>query len=170
MVIKIVTDRAKSDQYQEENRTESIAMMQLSTQTFLAITLLLSICINVESGRISSSREKRFAAIQLPEGTSFTVVLDLIIPVVPLLNSTFTFLWFDFPVTFNAPTAADLYTLYTSFGQVVDSSNVTSSKKSLIDHEYVEEKRVNYDRRKVYEYIEGVFQRCISVTFTYKFV
>lgn len=131
--------------------------MQLST--FLAITLLLSVCIDVDSGRISSSREKRFAAIQLPVGTSFTVVFDLIIPVVPLLNSTFTFLWFDFPITFNAPTAADLYTLYTSFGQAVDSSNVTASKKSLIDHDFVEEKRVNYDRRKVYEYIEGVFQR-----------
>jgi hypothetical protein len=136
-------------------------MLKLSIQTCLALILLLSICNRVESGRISSSREKRFAAIQLPVGTSFTVIFDLIIPVVPLLNSTFTFLWFDFPVTFNAPTASDLYSLYTSFGQAIDSSNATASKKSFIDHDFVEEKRVNYDRRKVYEYIEGVFQRLI---------
>jgi hypothetical protein len=86
--------------------------------------------------------------------------MDLIIPVVPLLNTTLTYLWFDLPLTFDLPTASALNELYSSFGMSSGTSNDDESRISNeLNHEFMEEQRANHDRRQVYKYAESFFQK-----------
>lgn len=86
--------------------------------------------------------------------------MDLIIPVIPLLNTTLTYLWFDFPLTFDVPTADNLNELYISLGWLQNTT--TEDEQRGFDHKYhsyFEEQKENHDRRKVYQYVEGFFEK-----------
>ena len=82
---------------------------------FAAILIL-----RVQSGKIH--KKVRRSALSLPEGSSVSIIMDIIVPVVPLLNTTLTYLWFDFPVTYDVPTAATLNDLYASLGFIDNTS------------------------------------------------
>jgi hypothetical protein len=86
--------------------------------------------------------------------------MDLIVPVVPLINTTLTYLWFDLPLTFDLPTASALNDLYASLGLVSGNTDEDNSRISNeLNHEFMEEKRANHDRRQVYKYAESFFQK-----------
>jgi hypothetical protein len=112
----------------------------------------------VESAKIH--KKVRRSALSLPSGGTLSVTMDLIIPVVPLLNTTLTYLWFDLPLTFDLPTASALNELYSSFGMSSGTSNDDESRISNeLNHEFMEEQRANHDRRQVYKYAESFFQK-----------
>ena len=124
---------------------------------FAAILIL-----GVQSGKIH--KKVRRSALSLPEGSSVSIIMDIIVPVVPLLNTTLTYLWFDFPVTYDVPTAATLNDLYASLGFIDNTSTNETSKKdsqsfSDLHHEFIEDQRANVDRKQVYQYVEGFFQK-----------
>ena len=109
---------------------------------------------SVESASAAArSRERRAAIISNPMRTLYKIQMSIIVPVVPLQNTTFTFLWFDFAQWLPVPTATNLNTLYTSFGR--------ASEKGLdiVDEPFVEEQKANMERRYLYQYIEGFFNR-----------
>lgn len=112
--------------------------------------------------RLQNNRQRR-AALSLPSDSSITITTDLIVPVLPLLNTTLTYLWFDFPITYAVPTASDLHNLYSSFSSERENENgddVGDEKSSNeIDVDFIEEHRANSDRRIVYKYFEGLLQR-----------
>ena len=120
----------------------------------LVTVLLLSMwtmSISVESATTVRSRERRFAVISNPNRSFWKLQFSLIIPVVQLVNQTFTFLWFDFQERLPLASAADLNTLYNSFGR--------SSEKGLdwVNNPFIEEQKANMERRYLYQYIEGFF-------------
>ena len=120
----------------------------------LVTVLLLSMwtmSISVESATTVRSRERRFAVISNPNRSFWKLQFSLIIPVVQLVNQTFTFLWFDFQERLPLASAADLNTLYNSFGR--------SSEKGLdwVNDPFIEEQKANMERRYLYQYIEGIF-------------
>ena len=118
----------------------------------IAITLLMP--TSVESASAAArSRERRAAIISNPMRTLYKIQMSIIVPVVPLQNTTFTFLWFDFAQWLPVPTATNLNTLYTSFGR--------ASEKGLdiVDEPFVEEQKAHMERRYLYQYIEGFFNR-----------
>ena len=84
---------------------------------FAAILIL-----GVQSGKIH--KKVRRSALSLPEGSSVSIIMDIIVPVVPLLNTTLTYLWFDFPVTYDVPTAVTLNDLYASLGFIDNTSTL----------------------------------------------
>lgn len=81
------------------------------------------------------------------------VTFDLIVPVIPLLNSTFTFITFDVPFTFTIPSYADLRELYKRL------ADKDSTSKQL-DH-FLEQERKNSERRLVYSYITSAFEKLV---------
>lgn len=137
----------------------------------LHLILAVNIIIGVESRKLHQ-RERR-SAISLPEGSTVTVTMDLIVPVVPLLNTTLTYLWFDLPLTFDVPTASNLNELYSSLGLIDGSSSQgkdededddSRSYTSLRDN-FVEEQRASHEQRQVYRYVEGFFQKYVLINF-----
>ena len=104
-------------------------------------------------------KKVRRSVLSLPKETYFSFIIDLIIPVVPLLNTTLTYLLFDLPLTFNVPTASDLNQLYVNFGLLPNTSTDGSRVMYDLYHDDVEEKRANHDRRMVYQYAESFFQK-----------
>lgn len=122
------------------------------TIALIAVTMLMP--TSVESAAAAArSRERRVAVISNPTRSFYKVQMSIIIPVVPLQNTTFTFLWFDFAQWLPLATAANLSTLYSSFGR--------ASEKGLdfVDDPFVEEQKANLERRTLYQYIEGFFNR-----------
>jgi len=116
--------------------------------------ILLLMPTSVESASAAArSRERRVAVISTPIRTLYKIQTSIIVPVVPLQNTTFTFLWFDFAQWLPVPTAANLNTLYTSFGR--------ASEKGLdiVYEPFVQEQQANMERRYLYQYIEGFFNR-----------
>ena len=120
----------------------------------LLAAILLLMPTSVESASAAArSRERRVAVISNPMRTLYKIQMSIIVPVVQLVNQTFTFLWFDFQQWLPVPTAANLNTLYTSFGR--------ASEKGLdiVDEPFAEEQKANMERRYLYQYIEGFFNR-----------
>jgi hypothetical protein len=122
------------------------------TIALIAVTLLRP--TTVESATAAArSRERRVAVISNPMKSFYKVQMSIIVPVVPLQNTTFTFLWFDFAQWLPLATASNLNLMYTSFGR--------ASEKGLdiIDEPFVEEQKANSERRTLYQYIEGFFNK-----------
>ncbi|XP_057367337.1 uncharacterized protein LOC130688377 [Daphnia carinata] len=126
---------------------------------FFTMSLFVAVLtIRVDSAKIRS--KVRRSALSLPTGSSLTVTMDLIIPVVPLINTTLTYLWFDLPLTFDLPTASTLNELYVSLGFLPEApkdDNDTDTSNEL-SHEFVDDQRANHDRRQIYQYAESFFQ------------
>jgi hypothetical protein len=125
---------------------------------FRLLLLAAAIILGAESAKIH--KKVRRSALSLPSGGSLSVTMDLIIPVLPLINTTLTYLWFDLPLTFDLPTASALNDLYASLGLVSGNSNDDESRISNeLNHGFMEEKRANHDLRQVYKYAESFFQK-----------
>lgn len=122
------------------------------------MTLIVFSFINITE---SASTEKRFkeryrrtATISLPNsvfGVRWTQ--NVIVPVLALINQTNTYLWFDFQFLTRVPTAANLNSLYTSFGRSMDNDGL------YIDEEFVQEQIANKERKAIYQYIESFFNK-----------
>ena len=122
------------------------------TIALIAVTMLMP--TSVESAAAAArSRERRVAVISNPNRSLYKIQMSIIVPVVALVNQTFTFLWIDFQQWLPVPTATNLNTLYTSFGR--------ASEKGLdfVDDPFVEEQKANEERRNLYQYIQGFFNR-----------
>lgn len=129
----------------------------MNLRSYIHVGLLFCLIItNFVSAREIHQRERR-SILSLPSDSSLYVTTDLIIPVLPLLNSTNTYLWFNFPVTFDVPTAKDLNKLYASFSLTGKEGEKRATYEAK--HNLIEEKRANHDRRKVYKYLEGFLQK-----------
>jgi len=123
------------------------------TIALLAAIFLLMPATVESAATASRSRERRVAVISNPNRSFYKIQMSIIVPVVQLVNQTFTFLWFDFQQWLPLATAANLNTLYTSFGR--------ASEKGLdiADEPFVEEQKANSERRTLFQYIEGFFNR-----------
>jgi DM4/DM12 family len=80
------------------------------------------------------------------------VIYDIIIPVWPLINATNTFLTFDLPFRFLAPSYSQLTSLYSSLGRMEEND-------IELDHNFLEEHRANEDRRTLLQGLESVFSK-----------
>ncbi len=80
------------------------------------------------------------------------VILDIIMPVWPLINATNSFLTFDLPFRFVAPSYSQLTSLYSSLGRMEEND-------IELDHDFLEEHRANEDRRTLLQGLESVFSK-----------
>ena len=128
-------------------------------QICLAVTLIVFACIMITesatTGQRFQRRHRRMATISLPNTTPFGVrwTQQIIVPVLALINQTNTYLWFDFQYFTRVPTAANLNSLYTSFGRSMDNDGL------YIDEEFFQEQIANKERRAIYQYIESFFNK-----------
>ena len=127
-------------------------MKLLIARPCFVILLLVFYILQIDSVAVSQSRRlQKRTIISLPFSVmKFTS--EIIVPVVALLNQTNTFLWFDFQSNWALPNSNNLNTLYNSFGRLKE-------KGLELDEAFVDEQRANVDRRNVYQYIEGFFNR-----------
>lgn len=114
---------------------------------------------SVESAVADRNRNKRVAVISNSNKAVYRVDIALIIPVVQLTNTTFTFLWFDFAQWLSLATATNLNAVYNSFGR--------ASEKGLnwADDPFAEEQKANAERRVLHQYLEGFFNWYILNSF-----
>lgn len=133
--------------------------MNLRSYILQALLLCFLFSSSAQAGKIDG-RERR-SIISLPSDSSLYVTTDLIIPVLPLLNTTATYLSFNFPLTFEVPTATNLNQLYASLGLAPSSGKEDDERRNSVevDHSMIEEKRANHDRRQAYNYLEGFLQK-----------
>lgn len=108
-----------------------------------------------DSRELEQVKRHRRSTISIPAGSTFSITLDVIVPVLPLINQTNTYLWFDFPFSMNMPTASDLQNMYTNF------SFLTFTRRRR-DLELMEEMKAEQDKRIVYQYMEGLFSRSVD--------
>ena len=127
-------------------------MKLLIARPCFVILLLVFYILQIDSVAVSQSRRlQKRTIISLPFSVmKFTS--EIIVPVVALINQTNTFLWFDFQSNWALPNSNNLNTLYNSFGRLKE-------KGLELDEAFVDEQRANVDRRNVYQYIEGFFNR-----------
>jgi hypothetical protein len=129
--------------------------LQVINWPSFALVLIGIWMTNVESVAVGKSahfhRQQKRSVLSLPRSV-FKVTGQIIVPVLSLLNQTNTYLWFDFPSTWPMPNNNNLNTLYNSFGRLKE-------KGIEVDEEFVDEQRANQDRRSLYQYIEGFFQK-----------
>lgn len=129
---------------------------------FFKLPLFVAVLsLGVDSAKLFRQSKVRRSALSLPSGSSLTVTMDLIIPVVPLINTTLTYLWFDLPLTFDLPTASSLNELYVSLGLLsrAYTAGEDSDSSNELDHDFMEDQRANHDRRQIYQYAESFFQK-----------
>jgi len=130
---------------------------------FVIFSLLSKMIYTFEDEDLSfiNSQRPRRSVISLPSNSVLGITLDFIIPVLPLINQTNTYLWLDFPFTVTVPQASDLNNMYTNKSWMA-SSPFRRFRRRLTDHQHVDwldEQRTDQDRRIVYKYIEGIFNR-----------
>ena len=129
--------------------------LQVFNWPSFALVLIGFWMTNVESVAVGKSahfhRQQKRSVLSLPRSV-FKVTGQIIVPVLSLLNQTNTYLWFDFPSNWPIPNNNNLNTLYNSFGRLKE-------KGIEVDEEFVDEQRANKDRRSLYLYIEGFFQK-----------
>ena len=134
---------------------ESEKMKLLISWPCFAFLLFLLNMVQIDSVAVSQSGQSRRlqkrTIISLPVSV-MRFTSEIIVPVVALLNQTNTFLWFDFQSNWALPNSNNLNTLYNSFGRLKE-------KGLELDEAFVDEQRANVDRRNVYQYIEGFFNR-----------
>lgn len=146
---------------QPKRRREGKKMRKLFAihWTCLATILIGYYIVKIDSVAVSQPghlhRHQKRSVISLPRGVlKFTG--EFIVPVLSLINQTNSYLWFNFPTTWPLPNNNNLNTLYNSFGRLKE-------KGIEVDEDFVDEQRANQDRRHVYQYIEGFFQKYISL-------
>jgi hypothetical protein len=126
----------------------------------LALSLVIVLIAGTDAGTVPNdsgkavSRQRRSAAITFPSMTILRVVLDAFIPVIPLLNSTLTYLNFNMPFRITVPTYKQMIDLYSSLGRMEEHG-------ILLDHNFLDEHRANQDRRSIYKLVEGLFDRSV---------
>ena len=127
-------------------------MKLLIARPCFVLLLLVFYILQIDSVAVSQSRRlQKRTIISLPFSVmKFTS--EIIVPVVALLNQTNTFLWFDFQSNWALPNSNNLNAMYNSFGRLKE-------KGLELDEAFVDEQRANVDRRNVYQYIEGFFNR-----------
>ena len=123
----------------------------------VVIVLLGFYAVCIESGAVGHSgdrsfgRQKRSVIVSLPRGV-LRFTSQIIVPVLSLLNTSNSYLWFDFQSNWPLPNNNNLNTLYTSFGRLKE-------KGIEVDEEFVDQQRANAERRTLYQCIEGFFTK-----------
>lgn len=105
------------------------------------------------AGEAKTGRWKR-SALSLPPLTTLRVALDAFVPVVPLLDSTFTIMQFNYPVMLTVPGYKEMKDLYASLGRAYENG-----LDDDVDIGFVDAQRANQDRRAVYGVLKGFFDR-----------
>ena len=125
----------------------------------LAVVSVLAVIVafltdESECGAVADRRSRRpkRTAITFPKSTQLRITNDIIIPVLPLLNTTFTFLSFTLPLRFPVPSYSSMLTFYQNIGRMEENG-------IDLDHYFLEEHRANEDRRYVYKMAEDFFKR-----------
>ena len=115
---------------------------------------VLIFCVGVESmaSKHVNSRGKR-STLSLPTSSTVKWAVDFYVPVVPLLNTTNTYLQWQVSLYTSVPNRTQIEELYDSLASFGDEKNIE------IDHDFVEEQRDNHERRQAFDYIEGIFHR-----------
>lgn len=137
---------------QHQSIAKIVALIKMRFQVVIAILGFFTVCIESVSVRQdrSSGRQKR-SVISLPRGV-LRFTNQFIVPVLPLLNASNTYLWFDFQSNWPLPNNNNLNALYTSFGRLKE-------KGIEVDEEFVDQQRANQERRSFYQIIEGFFSK-----------
>lgn len=123
---------------------------------FLLVVIVGNCTVSVEPVAVGQTglihRQQKRSLLSLPTGGNFKVTCQIIVPVLALINNTNSYLWFDFPTTWALPIYKSLNTLYTSFGKIQE-------KGIELDEEFIDQQKANQERRTIYEYIEGFFDK-----------
>ena len=119
----------------------------------LLTMLLIHFFSSVESSAVVGTRQKRLAVLSLPNSFGIRWTQQIWVPVLAMINQTNTYLLFDCQIYTGVPNAANLNALYASIGRANDRHGIE------IDDQFVEEQRANFERRTVYQYIEGFFSK-----------
>ena len=126
---------------------------------------------NDESNRYEKPAERKTHRIKrsswsLPKNTTTRFLMDWIIPVRPL-NNTSSYIVIDLSYLFVLPTYTQLYNLYGTLGRMDEESEEESEEENIwennmLDYYYFfEEQRANKERRSVYEHAEILFERYV---------
>ena len=121
---------------------------------YLLVVSLLFV-IGAEAGaRLDSKKSRgRRSSLSIPESSGVKWAVDFIVPVTPLLNTTNTYVTWDFSMFTTVPTSTQIAALYESLATLGGEKSVD------IDHDFVEEQRSNHERRQAFDYLEGLFGR-----------
>lgn len=119
----------------------------------LAVALFL--LAGVEAGaRLNPTKSRgRRSTLSIPKSSGVKWTIDFIVPVTPLLNTTNTYVTWDFSLFTTVPTRTQVAELYDSLATLADERN------TVIDHDFIEEQRNNHERRRSFDYLEGLFAR-----------
>ena len=116
--------------------------------------MVIEVTESATAGQRYQHRPKRTAVFSLPNGLlGVRWTQQVIVPVLAMINQTNTYLWFDFQVYTKVPTAANLNSLYTSFGRSMNDDG------HFIDEDFYEEQVANQERKIIYQYIESFFSK-----------
>ena len=108
------------------------------------------------------SRRIKRSSWSLPRNTSARMVLDIIMPVIPL-NNTFSALTLDLIYRFVLPTYTQLNDLYSTLGRLDTNDLDGEIDENQIDFEFFEEQRANHERRSLYQHAQGVFEKFVYI-------
>ena len=149
-------------------RDETISLQHIVMKhsiLILIISVVFHSLLGVESASTAtmSGRKRRTAVISMPSNSAIRFTNEIIVPVLAMINQTNTYLWFDFQVYMGMPTASQLNLLYQSLPQLGRDNKDGKEGRTSDDAEdvenFVEEQRANFERRTVYQYIEGFFSK-----------
>jgi len=136
-------------------------MTSTKFSVWLSVSIVLLICFtaievseSATAGQRYQHRAKRTAVFSFPTsllGVRWTQ--QVIVPVLAMINQTNTYLWFDFQVYTKLPTAANLNSLYTSFGRSM------SNDGHYIDEDFLQEQIANQERKTIYQHVESFFSK-----------
>lgn len=116
--------------------------------------------INHEEHPVVQTKPRRIkrSSWSLPPNTSTRMILDIIMPIVPL-NNTFSALTLDLIYRFVLPTYSQLNTLYSTLGRLdTNELDGDNERSNVIDLEFFEEQRANNERRSIYQHVQGLFE------------
>jgi len=119
------------------------------------LSLALIFLAGVDAGaRLNSKKSRgRRSSLSIPESSGVKWTIDFIVPVIPLLNTTNTYVTWDFSLFTTIPTRTQVAELYNSL------ATLSEEKEVDMDHDFIEEQRNNHERRRVFDYLEGLFGR-----------
>lgn len=110
------------------------------------------------------SRRIKRSSWSVPRNTSARIVLDIIMPVIPL-NNTFSALTLDLIYRFVLPTYTQLNNLYSTLGRLDTNDLDGEIDENQIDFEFFEEQRANHERRSLYQHAQGVFEKFVYINY-----
>lgn len=135
-----------------------IAIKLISIRVFVpAVFFFIFVIGMTESASVGQRnlyRPKRTAVLSLPNSLlGVRWGQQVIVPVLAMINQTNTYLWFDFQMYTKVPTAANLSSLYNSFGRSMNNDG------QYIDEDFYEDQVANQERKIIYQYIESFFSK-----------